>query len=230
MSRREVPLKIKAVIGFNGKVVNSLHYTPCGKYIVYPLGSFVVLKNVRTDKESFLEGHTRDISCVAVSHDGTKCASGQNNITGVKADVVVWDLTAAKAKLEAGEVMLGDSVLIHRLRQHLGRVQDVSFSCHDDFLASMGGQDDNAIVVWSLEHGSAVCGGSAGMDSGMTLKWCVGGALLFCIFCPSLSFLFLCILALSLSLAALSPSQLFCLASLGINRVNLNLAFTPPTA
>lgn len=171
MSRREVALKIKAVIGFNGKVANSLHYTPCGRYIVYPLGSFVVLKNVRTDKEAFLEGHTRDISCVTVSHDGTKCASGQNNITGVKADVVVWDLSSAMAKLEAGEVMLGDSVLIHRLRQHLGRVQDVAFSCHDDFLASMGGQDDNAIVVWSLAHGSAVCGGSAGMDSGMALKW-----------------------------------------------------------
>ena len=147
-------LKIKSVIGFNGKVVNGLHYTPCGGYIVYPLGSFVVIKNLRTDKDAFLEGHTREVSCVTVSHDGTKVASGQVNITGVKADVVVWDLTAAKQKLDRGEVMLGESVLIHRLKQHLGHVRDVSFSCDDAFLASLGGQDDNAIVVWRLSSGA----------------------------------------------------------------------------
>ena len=77
-------LKIKSVIGFSGEVPNSLHYTPCGKYIIYPLGSFVVLKNMKTDKEAFLDGHTREISCLAISNDGRTVASGQVNITGVK--------------------------------------------------------------------------------------------------------------------------------------------------
>jgi WD40 repeat protein len=95
------------VIGFNGKVANGLHYTPDGGYIVYPLGSVVVIKNLRTDKEAFLEGHTREVSCLAVSQDGSKVASGQVNITGVKADVIVWDLVAAKAKLDAND---GDTV------------------------------------------------------------------------------------------------------------------------
>ena len=147
-------LKIKSVIGFNGKVLNGLHYTPCGGYIVYPLGSFVVIKNLSTDKEAFLEGHSREVSCVAISPDGTRVATGQANITGVKADVIVWDMTAAKAKLDRGEVVIGDSVIVHRLRQHLGHVRDVSFSCRGDFLASLGGQDDNAIVVWRLTTGA----------------------------------------------------------------------------
>jgi WD40 repeat protein len=77
-------LKIKAVIGFSGKVPGALHTTPCGKYIVYPLGSFIVIKNVRTDKEAFLDGHSQDISCVAISNDGKALASGQANIMGVK--------------------------------------------------------------------------------------------------------------------------------------------------
>jgi WD40 repeat protein len=164
-------LKIKSVIGFNGKVTNGLHYTPCGGYIVYPLGSFVVLKNLKTDKESFLEGHTREISCLTISSDGSLVASGQTSLMGVKADVIVWDLVSAIRKLDAGEVMQGDAVLIHRLRQHLGHVRCVDFSYKGDFLATMGGQDDNAILVWSMRTGNAVCGGSAGSDSGYVVKW-----------------------------------------------------------
>ena len=45
-------LQIQSVIGFSGKVAHSLHYTPCGRYLVYPLGSFVVLKNLVTEKEA----------------------------------------------------------------------------------------------------------------------------------------------------------------------------------
>jgi cilia- and flagella-associated protein 52 len=48
------------------------------------MGSFVVVKNIKTEKEAFLDGHSGDISCIAVSHDGTKLASGQSNIVGVK--------------------------------------------------------------------------------------------------------------------------------------------------
>ncbi len=77
-------LKIKSVIGFNGKVSRALHYTPDGRYIVYPLGSFVVLKNIRTDKEAFLDGHTNEISCISVSRNGRRLASGQINLVGVK--------------------------------------------------------------------------------------------------------------------------------------------------
>ena len=79
-----VPLKIKSVIGFNGKISRALQYTPCGRYIVYPLGSFVVLKNIRTDKEAFLDGHTHEISCISISHNGRRLASGQINLVGVK--------------------------------------------------------------------------------------------------------------------------------------------------
>ena len=80
----EPSLKIKSVIGFSGKVKSSLHYTPDGRYIIYPLGSFVVLKNLVTEKEAFLDGHTDLISCLTISTDGSKAASGQKNISGVK--------------------------------------------------------------------------------------------------------------------------------------------------
>mmetsp|Transcript_21998 Transcript_21998/g.20006 ORF Transcript_21998/g.20006 Transcript_21998/m.20006 type:complete len:654 (-) Transcript_21998:75-2036(-) len=167
-------LKIKAVIGFSGQMANTLKYTPCGKYIVYPMGSFVVLKNVKSDKEVFLDGHTGDVCCIALSHDGTKLASGQTNIVGVKADLILWDLSEAKKLLESGKTMIGSKCLIRRMRQHLSKVQDVSFSCRDDFLASLGSQDDNAIIIWSVISGEALCGAPAGSDSAVCCKWLHG--------------------------------------------------------
>ena len=80
----EPSLKIKSVIGFSGKVKGSLQYTPDGRYILFPLGSFVVLKNLATEKEAFLDGHTDLISCLNISGDGSKAASGQKSIPGTK--------------------------------------------------------------------------------------------------------------------------------------------------
>eukprot|EP01031_Cornospumella_fuschlensis_P019668 gene19668-24095_t len=117
-------LKIRSVIGFNGKIQGALHYTPCGKYVVYPLGSFIVIKNLVTDREAFLDGHSQDVTCVGMSNNGNRLASGQMHFTGVKADVIIWDLEAAKQLLDSGNIMLGERCLLHRLKQHLGKVQD----------------------------------------------------------------------------------------------------------
>jgi WD40 repeat protein len=73
----------------SGKIPNSLHYTPCGQYLVYPLGCLVVVKNLKTEKEAFLDGHTHEISCVKISHDGRTAASGQINNMGVKVGVFI---------------------------------------------------------------------------------------------------------------------------------------------
>jgi WD40 repeat protein len=88
--------------------------------------------------------------------------------------VIIWDLATAKRLLDTGSVMIGEATMIRRLKQHLGRVQDVCFSNRDDFLASLGGQDDNALVVWNVENGEAVCGSPAGSDSALCVKWVHG--------------------------------------------------------
>jgi WD40 repeat protein len=89
----------------------------------------------------------------------------------LQADVIVWDFAKAKRLLDSGNVMLGDACLLHRLKQHLGKVQDVAFSHRDEFLATIGGQDDNALVVWNVESGEAICGSPAASDSVITCRW-----------------------------------------------------------
>ena len=88
-----------------------------------------------------------------------------------QADIILWDLDRAKQLLDDGEVMIGEQTFLFRLKQHLSRVQDLGFNCDGDLLASLGGQDDNALVVWQVESGTAVCGSPAGPDSGLSIKW-----------------------------------------------------------
>lgn len=52
--------------------------TPCGGYVVYPLGSILVVRSMKgKTKQTFLDGHTSDISCIAMSSDGKRLVSGQ---------------------------------------------------------------------------------------------------------------------------------------------------------
>ena len=157
-----------------GKVPGSLQYSPCGHYVVYPLGSFVVVKNIKTEKESFLDGHTNEVSCIKISNDGRTVASGQSNFQGVKADVILWDFREAKKLCIAGKVMIGDVCMIHRLKQHLGKVQDLGFSRDSDYLCTVGGMDDNALVVWRVDTGEALCGSPAAPDSTLCCAWLHG--------------------------------------------------------
>lgn len=67
-----------------GKIPNALKLSANGKYSIYPLGSFVVVKNNKSGKEGFLDGHSGEVTCVEVSHDGETVASGQCGPPGVK--------------------------------------------------------------------------------------------------------------------------------------------------
>lgn len=45
------------------------------------------------------------------------------------------------------------------------KVQALAFSHDDQYLASLGGQDDNSLVVWDVASGSAKCGSPTCSDS-----------------------------------------------------------------
>merc|ERR1712023_287510 len=115
MATEKQPLELKSVIGFGGKVPNGLIYHPDGIHMIYSLGSTVVVKNTQINKQAFLKGHSHQVSCLSLSHDGTKLASGQVTHMGFVADIILWDMNVAAA-MAAGEDegKLGD-VLINRL-------------------------------------------------------------------------------------------------------------------
>lgn len=102
---------------------------PDGRHIIYPLGCTLIVKDVVTGHQEFLSGHSNNVSCLTSSPSGIYLASGQVTHMGFKADVIVWQFA--------------ERTLYCKLTLHKVKVQAVAFSPNDQFLATLGGQDDN---------------------------------------------------------------------------------------
>ncbi|KAH7474239.1 Cilia- and flagella-associated protein 52 [Phytophthora ramorum] len=160
-------LKLRRVIGYNGTFPDTLIYTTDGKYLIYSLGLAVIVKDIKRNTQCFLRGHTDVITCLAISNDGSKLASGQQSKSrGNKAPVIVWDLAEATKRLSSSaDGDGGDNFVTFRLVLHMGKVQALAFSAKDSFLYTVGGQDDNALVCWNIANGEPICGIPSGDDS-----------------------------------------------------------------
>lgn len=54
----------------------------------------------------------------------------------MQADIIIWDFDALQ--------------MIQRLKLHKVLIQSLSFSNNEKYLASLGGQDDNMLVIWDV--------------------------------------------------------------------------------
>lgn len=156
-----VQLELESTIGFAGNVPGGLLVHPDKNHLIYPLGNTIVIKNLGTNCQEFLSGHTHNVSCVAVSKIGCFVASGQSTHMGFKADVIVWDYK--------------ERSLYCRLVLHKVKVEALAFSPNEKYLATLGGQDDGSVVIWNLATKEAVCGAPAAVLSAGT-TYCVAFA------------------------------------------------------
>mmetsp|Transcript_24667 Transcript_24667/g.53859 ORF Transcript_24667/g.53859 Transcript_24667/m.53859 type:complete len:640 (-) Transcript_24667:151-2070(-) len=159
------PLELQSAIGFSGQVKSGLMLHPSDKYIIYSLGSTVVIRNVedQTD-QTFLQAHTQRVTCMAISKDGNRLATGQIQHMGYLADAIIWDVSGL---WDGGS----QPNLLHKLSLHKVMVQSLAFSASGEYLASIGGEDDNNLVIWSVEEGLAICGSPASHDVAFAVKW-----------------------------------------------------------
>jgi len=151
-------LTLESVVGFGGKVNDGLHIHPDGKHLLYPLGACIVVREIGNPKATgFLNGHSDKVSCLTVSRSGRFIASGQSTHMGFQADICVFDFDSRK--------------LVHRMMLHKVKVQALAFSADEQYLASVGGQDDNTLVVWDLNTGRPLCGGPAATDLSLCVSF-----------------------------------------------------------
>jgi len=173
MAQSTKDLSLRSVIGFDGKVKNSMHIVePNGdgvKYLVHPLGSTVVIKDCEAGTQSFLRGHTGDIKCLAVSKNGRYAASGETRISGL-ATIILWDLQKGIENRAYGSG-ISDGEIIAKMELHKLEVVALDFSHDSEFLVSIGGQDDNTVIIWSTKDGEAMCGEPISSYSTGCVKW-----------------------------------------------------------
>ena len=143
-------LNLMAVIGFNGGVIDGLILHPDNETLIFPIGNQIIVRNVLTRQDQFLKGHSNYVSSMTLSGSGRYLASGQKTYSGFKADIIIWDLQTMS--------------LIHRFSIHKYLIQSLSFSYDEKYLVSLGGAEDNYLIVWDVETGKAICGNTAGTD------------------------------------------------------------------
>jgi WD40 repeat protein len=157
MSGQELELELQACIGFKGDVPSGLILHPDDQTLIFPLGCTVVLRNLIQKTQAFLQGHDNQVSCITVSPSGKLLASGQKTFMGFPAEVIIWDFEMRKE--------------IHRLSLHKVAVTSLSFSHNETYLATLGGQDDNSLVVWNVADGTAICGTPAATDTAQCVSF-----------------------------------------------------------
>jgi len=151
-------LSLEAAIGFGGSIPGGLHVHPDGKHVLYTLGSCVVIREIGNPRATtFLRGHNDKVSCLAISSSGQYVASGQITHMGFQADICVFEFATQK--------------LVHRMMLHKVKVQALAFSADELYLASVGGQDDNTLVIWDLASGRPLCGGPASNELSLCLSF-----------------------------------------------------------
>jgi len=150
-------LDLQAVIGFKGTVPSGLILHPDQKHLIFPLGCTVVLRNLMEKTQAFLQGHDNQVNCITVSKSGKLLASGQKTFMGFPADVIIWDFDERRE--------------LHRLTLHKVSVTSLSFSKDETYLATLGGQDDNSLVVWDVQSGQSICGTPAATDTAQCARF-----------------------------------------------------------
>lgn len=144
LGKKCIRIPMTSAIGFNGKITQGLILHPGQKHILYPLGCSVCVQEIGTKNVNFLAGHSNQVICVAVSKCGRYIASGQVNHMGFPAPTFIWDFATLK---------------VHGSHPyHKVSVEDVAFSATGKYLASLGGQDDNSLVLYDVEARTVVCG------------------------------------------------------------------------
>lgn len=144
-------LTLERINGFDGSVPAGLIVHPDNCHLLYPLGCNVIIENLSNQKQCILSEHTNDVTCLTVDPSGKFLASGQKTFMGFKADIVVWDY-------ETKKVVFKESL-------HKVKVQGIAFTADSNFLITLGGRDDGAVVVWHLGKKIALCGEAAQKDS-----------------------------------------------------------------
>ncbi len=164
----------------------SLHGLPSsgGNKIIYCSAKLAIVHDLPTNTQAFFEGHTDDVTCVALSPDGTLCATGQVSRRPV---VLVWrtDLNSNTSEGSGYGVFKGpgsgtrtgtrtgtgtderrcvdESGDTPGLVQRIGEgffqrgIDAVQFSYDNKFLVAIGCDDHHTLGVFLVSTGELCC-------------------------------------------------------------------------
>ncbi|KAE8284342.1 WD repeat-containing protein 90 [Larimichthys crocea] len=131
----EEGIKLKAVIGYNGNGRSNMVWSPDQGLFAYSCGCVVVVEYLHTGSQRHLQGHSEEISCLAVTNDAQTVASAAGGSHGNRSLICIWDVQNGSCR--------------NTISYHKGTVQSLAFSRDDRFFLSVGDFSDPEVVLWS---------------------------------------------------------------------------------
>ncbi|XP_044194216.1 WD repeat-containing protein 90 isoform X1 [Thunnus albacares] len=131
----EEGIKLKAVIGYNGNGRGNMVWSPDQGLFAYSCGCVVVVEYLHTGSQRHLQGHSEEISCLAVTNDAQTVASAAGGSNGSRSLICIWDVQTGACR--------------KTISYHRGAVQSLAFSRDDRFFLSVGDFTDPEVALWS---------------------------------------------------------------------------------
>uniref|UniRef100_A0A4W6G2L9 WD repeat domain 90 n=1 Tax=Lates calcarifer TaxID=8187 RepID=A0A4W6G2L9_LATCA len=131
----EEGIKLKAVIGYNGNGRGNMVWSPDQGLFAYSCGCVVVVEHLHTGCQRHLQGHSEEISCLAVTNDAQTVASAAGGNYGSRSLICIWDIQNGTCR--------------NTISYHKGAVQSLAFSRDDRFFLSVGDFSDPEVALWS---------------------------------------------------------------------------------
>lgn len=131
----EEALTLKAVIGYNGNGRGNMVWSPNQGLFIYSSGCVVVVEYLQTGSQKHLQGHSEEISCLAVTSDAQTVASAAGGTD--RSLICVWDVQSGTC--------------LKTISHHKGAVQSLVFSRDDGFFLSVGDFTDPQVALWSSQ-------------------------------------------------------------------------------
>ena len=91
--QEESYLEVDSNIGINSGSKNCLVIHPSELFMIYAVGSLVVIKSVDGEKDKYLKGHGARVSFITCSKQGNLICSGETHEqrSSEAAALIVWD-------------------------------------------------------------------------------------------------------------------------------------------
>jgi len=129
-------IDLEHAIGCNVEFNKVCHMLPNGKDYAKAVGGVVILGDLNDPHEqAFLQGHDDFITCLAVSHAGHMCATGQK---GQNADVCLWSLQEKR--------------LIFKFEEQDHKIDCLCFSHDDRLLIVCSDEVDARMMVYDTQN------------------------------------------------------------------------------
>lgn len=142
-AKPKAELALEYAFGFQGNDTHSrqnLLLARDGSKLVYYLAGVCVVHDIDSGRQRFFTGHNEDVTCITMHPKSTLVASGQVDPKGPEMPcIAIWDYNSPEEPVQ----IIEDS--------HDWEVLKVQFSPRNNYLYSMGGDDDHTLKIWDME-------------------------------------------------------------------------------